>query len=436
MKRFLKFGFMSLALLGSALFASCDGGDETGGGNETALLTITPDKASMMANGIDNISFTVKLGEQDVTAAASIFNVVNGVEEQLSDNVFSTTEGGVYSFVAKYQAYTSDATTVDAVGADANLKLTASRTKIMPNGSDMITFTVTYNDEDVTSSAKLTNFDTGEAMSATYSTTEFAPVKVVATYEGANGYSNQVTITPAGFYTKALLIKGTGMGCVNCPTMVNTLERAEESYPDRFVEVAVHLSGWGVTDIMETTYGKRILSMLKVEYYPGGVFDFRTQLTNPSLNSVLNTLRLCCEENPAKTGIKATSSSSNGTYMANVEISTREAGEYYIAAAIVEDGIIASQTGSSNPNYVHDHVFRKSYNDQLYGESLGEVAVGTPATYEIIGSLPSNIQDVTKCRMVIYTMKVEATSTYGYIVDNAVEFPLNGSIDYRFEPVE
>lgn len=62
-------------------------------------LTVSPSR--IKADGVEEATFTVTYGKDDVTAEAEIYNVKTN--EVLSGNKFKTSEAGTYSFRARYQ---------------------------------------------------------------------------------------------------------------------------------------------------------------------------------------------------------------------------------------------------------------------------------------------------------------------------------------------
>ena len=154
-----------LLMAGAVLFAACDPGDE---GTETPPevgLELQVNKTSIKPNGSDKAVFTAIFTsesgmEKDVTTAVKItYN--DGIE--LEGTEFTTEEAGEYTFVATYTdddgtTYTSNEVKVSV----SALELTCDVEKISLNGLMTATFTVTYNGEDVTEAASITNVTFGE----------------------------------------------------------------------------------------------------------------------------------------------------------------------------------------------------------------------------------------------------------------------------------
>ena len=197
-----------------------DDGDEDEGndeGEEPAVSTIvlTADKTNILNDGKDNIIFTVTENDVDITTSCKIY--VGDTKLRL--NVFTSTEVGTYTaYAMKGEVKSNEITvTVEEHGTgdeepgtgdgdeDENedpetpeqpepekpITLTASTTSITANGSDAVTFTVTQDNNDVTSQSNI--FVNGSKLSGNKFTTYTAGTYVA--YAQKNEVkSNEITI--------------------------------------------------------------------------------------------------------------------------------------------------------------------------------------------------------------------------------------------------
>ena len=91
-----------------AMLSSCSGSsDETeNGGTDDGILRITADKTAIQADGVEKVTFTVKLGTKDVSeeSTMNLILVKESGEENLDYGVraFSTSVPGTYVFKARY----------------------------------------------------------------------------------------------------------------------------------------------------------------------------------------------------------------------------------------------------------------------------------------------------------------------------------------------
>ena len=185
MKRF-SFLMTLLAFIG---LASCEEPETV-----VDTLTLSVDKSEIVADGEQSARFTVKYGEDDVTAEVLIYNAADN--SSIIGNIFTTTEAGTYTFYAEYNGTKSNEVSVTATAVadepEKAITLTASATTIKADGSDSVTFSVEQEGNDITAEAKL--FANGEALSGnTFTTTEAGTYTFYAEYNGTK--SNEVSVT-------------------------------------------------------------------------------------------------------------------------------------------------------------------------------------------------------------------------------------------------
>lgn len=152
---------LSCALLAlTAVVTSCNKPTPNGGGSSSSLaLTINDGKTSIAADGRDAATFTVVLTREDgstmdVTTTATF----TANDTPFEGYKFTTKTAGEYTIVATYDGMTSNAVRVTA----SALTLAVDNESIAANGQGTATFTVTYEDKDVTADATITNVTTGE----------------------------------------------------------------------------------------------------------------------------------------------------------------------------------------------------------------------------------------------------------------------------------
>ena len=120
-----------------AMLSSCSGNsDETeNGGTDDGILRITADKTAIQADGVEKVTFTVKLGTKDVSeeSTMNLILVKESGEENLDYGVraFSTSVPGTYVFKARYyegkamvseNEVTVQVAPVSRVGGNAQIK--------------------------------------------------------------------------------------------------------------------------------------------------------------------------------------------------------------------------------------------------------------------------------------------------------------------------
>ena len=165
MKRLFQiFAFAALAFG----FTACETPGETTNNGETTL-TLKGDKSEIVADGVDKVTFTVLVNGEANSEAQIVCTKDNSIVE---NNTFTTTEAGDYLFKAIYGNKSSEAFKVTA--SKPTLELTADKIFIDANGTDMATFSVTFQGEDVTSECTITNLNTSTALEGNTFATDVA----------------------------------------------------------------------------------------------------------------------------------------------------------------------------------------------------------------------------------------------------------------------
>lgn len=178
------------------------------------------------------------------------------------------------------------------------------------------------------------------------------------------------TVTEKGV---GIVLDFTATWCVNCPRMTTAIEEALAEKP--FIPICVHFQDNFVCD-----QGKQLVSHFGVEAYPSAVMnmDKSTLITATSKELIITKLDAASSGKEPCT-IDATLDA-DGTL--KVKVTASEDGLYTLSAALLEDGLVAPQTGAGD-NYVHDNVFRGFLQEDLLGEYLGQILAGasTERTY-------------------------------------------------------
>ena len=204
MKRLFQiFAFAALALG----FTACEQPSETPNNGEINI-SLTGDKSEIVADGVDKVTFTVLVNGEANNEAQVICLKNNSI---LEDNTFTTTESGDYLFKAIYENKSSDAFKVTATEpATPILFLTPDKQNIVADGTEVVTFTVTINGEDVTASSTITNLTANTALEGnTFSTDAVGEYLFEAKYEDLT--SPQVKINATAVPQKNLTIKASKM---------------------------------------------------------------------------------------------------------------------------------------------------------------------------------------------------------------------------------
>ncbi len=189
MKRF----FNIFAILALAFgFVACEGNETPE--NKEYNVELTADKTTIMADGSDAATFTVKVDGKVITDDVMIICLNDN--SVLEGNTFTTTTGGEYRFKASYKGFTSAEVKITATATEApvpTVELTADKSEIVADNADTVTFTVKVDGEDKSSEAKITIINYNSELESNTFTTDVAGEFVfVAKWDGVK--SNEVKV--------------------------------------------------------------------------------------------------------------------------------------------------------------------------------------------------------------------------------------------------
>ncbi|MGN1216125.1 MAG: Omp28-related outer membrane protein, partial [Candidatus Cryptobacteroides sp.] len=232
--------------------------------------------------------------------------------------------------------------------------------------------------------------------------------------------------TNLDFRKRVLITQFTGTGCGYCPNMIQLLRkfRDQDNYQGKTVLAACHT--YNQTDPM---YLKDYTAIAKnVSGYPSVMLDLKssTITTTPAL-STFNKMVDNEYSVKALAGICATSVAEGLQFVVNAGIKVSEAGKYYIAAWLLEDGIEAKQSnyGTLGDFSVHDNAVRDILG---YNASKGDfkgfeysVEAGEVVTHEFQFTLKEDWK-LENCHVVVYVCALDGAI---YTVNNVIDIRPN-----------
>ena len=300
-------------------------------------------------------------------------------------------------------------------------RLTADLTALNATAGETATFTVYSGAEDVTEYATIRNLTDDTVLEGNV----FAPAgegewTFVAEYEGL--LSEELTVTAfvvaeegKDFFRRSLVLDFTGTWCVNCPKMDAAIEEAMAARPGRIVPVSVHC----MADPMRIKpLCDNLAKQFKVSAYPSAVVDMDPEslITQSSSELLLSHIDRLLESRGVSAGIRIESTLDGEDLSVTVEAKAVQDGEYTLSIILLEDGIVAKQTGADDgENHVHNNVLRQ-WED------------GDPVTLkeEETATLSLTASVSGKYRVVALVLR-------NGLVDNVVQCTAGASVDYQFE---
>ena len=205
MKRFFQIFTIAALALG---FTACEQPSEGTEGGGEVTITLTGDKSEIVADGIDAVVFTA-LVNGEANDDIMIISLKNN--SIVNNNTFTTTVAGDYLFKAVYNNKSSDAFKVTATEPTKPiLYLTADKQNIVADGTEVVTFTVTINGEDVTANSTITNLSNNTAIEGnTFTTDTIGEYTFEAKYEEYT--SPQISVNATAVPQKSLTLKASKM---------------------------------------------------------------------------------------------------------------------------------------------------------------------------------------------------------------------------------
>lgn len=331
---------------------------------------------------------------------------------------------------------------------DGDLVLSISKTVLEANGTDAITVAVMKGETDITSQSKVYMEDpsgnTSSFKETSFSTTTEGDYVFYAYYEGVK--TENITVRafknipslPAdskpdqntGFAKRVLAVQHTGTWCSNCPYMKKGIDAYVKANPDNCAVFVASHNG----DTMAGDASNTVNSYLTVNYYPLLSVDLNTSNTLQALNDAdLLAEQIAGRINQAKssgckTAISVASENAGSSVVVNVKVKSANVDNCRVAVWLLEDGIVAAQTGGSSTE-VHNNVLLTSSSTVAYGDRMQLDADG--AGQNVYRLDVSKAHDLSNCRLVVFTAVPNASGRF--VVDNVVTCPLDGQTAFEYE---
>ena len=301
-------------------------------------------------------------------------------------------------------------------------RLTADLTALNATAGETATFTVYSGAEDVTEYATIRNLTDDTVLEGNV----FAPAgegdwTFVAEYEGL--LSEELTVTAfvvaeegKDFFRRSLVLDFTGTWCVNCPKMDAAIEEALAARPGRIVPVSVHCMAVDPMYLKPTS--DNLVKRFGVKAYPSAVVDLDPEslISTTSSELLLSHIDRLLESRGVSAGIRIESTLDGENLSVTVEAKAVQDGEYALSIILLEDGIIAKQTGADDgENHVHNNVLRQ-WED------------GDPITLK-----EEETATLSLTATVSGKYRIVAVVSRGGLVDNVVSCTAGASADYQFE---
>ncbi len=327
-------------------------------------------------------------------------------------------------------------------GPTAPFTLTVDKSSIESDGKDAAVFTIKdANGLDLTSAQyiKKTSFhinETNEYLSGMvlsepnrFTTIADGTYTIDAMFDG-KACANTVNVTSKNrskyekFKKKVAIYRITGTWCSNCPSVTESLGKVNSFTKDHSIVLEFHNADeFSVPYNASMDLAGALLKRFGESGIPYCIYSLAEGSVNRKITDIQNLVKKQLIENPAKTGIKATSSVNGGEITVNATVQASAAGKYDLGIAILKDNCKPTSNGA----------YESVYNDVVVGISGNYYAMSTDA-FELGAGAEKTISktwkgegDASVYRIVLFTLTNSGSKA---IIDNTVVFKAGSSIDY------
>ena len=351
--------------------------------NSDIKFTVTSDRkmAFTSKGGYGSITYTIE--DADETNAQPSANVdVDWVRidevtaEAVNFTVGRNTETSKRSTKITLSYKGSELTVfVDQDAASNEATLTVDK-KLVKSG-EQVTFTVTYEGEDVTASSTIHANYTNEEVSNPYTTTESGDFSFYAMYNGIKSKICSVTVTPAyapefpedanptsyDFNQRMLLVDHTGLGCGYCPYMKEAIKEAENNanYKDKFN--VVYAYSYSSSEVCYTSTSKTLFNYYQnvcststigmyLTGYPSLTSNYNHN-TAANYNMVQGQINALWDANPTAS-IALAAKIEDEKIVISASVKSSKTQNVKLSLWVLEDDITATQSNAT-ASWMHNH---------------------------------------------------------------------------------
>ncbi len=245
------------------------------------------------------------------------------------------------------------------------------------------------------------------------------------------GTEGEETVVPT-FKRNVCVMEFTGQHCSFCPEGYTYMYYyVHRYYEDTAYIIAMHNTGSGSDDFaFEAT--EAVFADYGIGSNPYSLIDMRetAPLTGDTSGAFRTAIENSINNYPAEcgVGVSSTYDSASQTAEVTIKLYSGKTASYYVAAWVVENGIVAYQLngGTGEDDYTHHYVARALVSSSYKGDSLGSVEVNTETskTYTLSVDSSWNLEKTE-----VYALAITAD---GY-VNNVASCAIDGGVtDYEY----
>lgn len=213
---------------------------------------------------------------------------------------------------------------------------------------------------------------------------------------------------------KAVLEEFTGIGCPNCPGGHTQAATLLASNPNLLFVLAYHPSNSSYTsgDPMVSTYPSAFYSNPFISptnrYMPSAMVSRRVWGGVERIQGVsswaADVATILGEASPLNVGVGSTYDETQKMLTVNAEVyfTSDVTDNLTIYCMLTEDGVEATQAGSTASPYIHNHVFRQALVAQWGDPVAAPTTLGTTKTFSFTFDNSVKNYDMAECEVLVY----------------------------------
>lgn len=332
----------------------------------------------------------------------------------------------------------------DNTDAQAPYTLSVDKSTIESDGKDCVVFKLTdangkvlTDDTSLMSKIYFINEATGKRLAR--KTKEFRSVEdgtytFSATFKG-DKCENTVTVSSVNrtkyevFRKNVAIYRFTSTKCVNCPSMTEGLNDVDDWTKSRIVELGLHGydSEYIYSDGSKYVADHLVYNIFKTGGYPSCVYDLELGEGTRDKAEIEGIIYDRLANSPATCGIKASSSYQNGQLTVSARIKSSTGGKYDIGFAILKDNCVPKTTAYED---VYNNVVIAMTGNYVNMSTSRFDLVKDAESSEVSQSITMTVgENLSEYSVVAYALKENNGKV---VIDNIVELPFNGSVDYVY----
>lgn len=312
----------------------------------------------------------------------------------------------------------------------------SAATIVVKLGNEVVTEGVTIYDADTDTPVQIPDFKFTTTKAgvysfwASYKTFSTSSVTVTAITSPLPHIPEDPQPSNTSFKKKVFVTDFTGTGCQYCPQMMENLDRMAEVYPDQFVLTACHTFNQDDPAFLDYS----IDNAMSVGSYPTVVLNL--DKTKKANLTTLAKLKSMFEEDygdgKVGVGISVATVVDELNLVVKAQIKVAKAGKYRVGAWLMEDGIIARQSGAGSEPIEHNHCVRDIYSKNSasdYSGTLHFMEAGQTDNQFFLAKLDPEWK-TWNCHVAVFVCAPAENGNY--VVTNVVDCPLGKSVEYSY----